>query len=333
MKITKDTQLREINNAPELAQARGQLISSSNYMFSGESGELTLEALQRKNPTWNHHDLIYGLERLQAVAAQFDPYVYPVYTVEEVEQEPHLGQVQLIYLPASQKRMNIYALLLAGGAYGAVCTLVESLPVAGKLNELGVTCFCLNYRTATPANFDTGLMPKPLDDLAAAWRFIRANQASFGVNAEDYLVGGFSAGGHTTGTWGTAHLGFRRYGIPAPKLLLLGYPLISMEYQQPGPMTNYINLGMFGAGHTIEDIRRYAVDLHVDAAYPKVYLVQSLDDDTVSPRGSEELERALVRSGVAFCMERPASGGHGFGLGSATPANGWVERALAFLQE
>jgi len=333
MKITKDTKLRDIHNAPEFSQARGHLISGSTDIFSGEGGELTLEALQRKNPTWNYRDMIYGLERLQEVSGKGGQYVYPVYTAEEVKGDPHLGQVRLFYLPASQKRHDFYAILLAGGAYGAVCTMVESLPVAAKLNELGVTCFCLNYRTAVQESFVTGLMPKPLDDLAAAWRFIASHQDSFGVNAADYMVGGFSAGGHTTALWGTAHLGSRNYGIPAPQMLLLGYPLITMENQKPGQVTDYINLGLFGAGYTLEDIRRYAANRHVDAAYPKVYLAQSMDDDTVPPKDSEDFGIALERAGVPFRMERPDSGGHGFGLGSATPLNGWVERAMAFLNE
>lgn len=333
MKITKDTKLKDVASAPELAQARGQLISGGVDWFSGEGGELTLEELQRRNPTWNHRDMIYGLKRLQEVSGMVDRYVYPVYTVEEAERDPHLGQVHLIHLPAGRRRNGLYAILLAGGAYGAVCTMVESLPVAAKLNELGITSFCLNYRTAVQESFVTGLMPKPLDDLAAAWRLIHSQQGVFGVNAADYIVGGFSAGGHTAALWGTPHLGFRKYGIPAPKMLLLAYPLISMENLKPGPVTDYISLGLFGAGHTGEDIRRYAAHLHVDADYPRVYLVQSMDDDTVPPKDSDDLWLALERAGVLFRMERPASGGHGFGLGSATPANGWVERALAFLYE
>lgn len=333
MKITKDTKLNDINNAPEFSQASGHLISGGMDMFSGEAGELTLEELQQKNPTWNHNDMIYGLERLQEVSGKGAQYVYPVYTEEEVNNDPHLGQVRLFYLPADQKSRDIFAILLAGGAYGAVCTMVESLPVAAKLNELGITCFCLNYRTAVQETFAAGLMPKPLDDLAAVWRFITAHQEVFGIVAEDYIVGGFSAGGHTAALWGTAHLGFRKYSAPAPIMLMLGYPLISLQNLKPGPITDYIKLGLFGAGYTEEDVSRYAVDLHVDAAYPKVYLVQSLDDDTVPAKDSADFGTALQNAGVPFRMERPASGGHGFGLGSATPANGWVERALSFLSE
>ena len=254
MKITKDTKLKDIHNAPEFAQSRGHLISGNTDIFNAESAEISLEELQQSHPTWNHQDLIYGLERLQEVAGTGGQYVYPVYADKEVKIDSHLGQVQLIHMPASQKKRGDYAILLAGGAYGAVCTMVESLPVAAKLNEMGIACFCLNYRTAVQESFTSGLMPKPLDDLAAAWRFIKSNQEHFGVNAEDYLAGGFSAGGHTTALWGTTHLGFRKYEIPAPKMLLLGYPLITMENQKPGQITDYMNLGMFGAGYTIAQI-------------------------------------------------------------------------------
>lgn len=333
MKITKDTKLKDVNNAPEFLQARGHLISGSEDRFTGERGELTLEELERENPTWYHRDMITGLERLQQISGRGAQYVYPIYADEEVKKDRHLDQVRLFFLPADQKSSGMYAILLAGGAYGAVCTMVESLPVAARLNQLGITCFCLNYRTAVQESFVTGLMPKPLDDLASAWRFIQAHRVEFGVIAEDYIVGGFSAGAHTTALWGTPHLGFRRYGIPAPLMLLLGYPLITLENLKPGPVTDYIKLGLFGAGYTGEDVHRFAVDLHVDALYPKVYLVQSQDDDTIPARDSADFGAALQNAGVPFRMERPASGGHGFGLGSATPANGWVERALSFLNE
>ncbi len=333
MKITKETRLSEINNAPELAQAKGHFISGNNDFFSGENGDLTLVQLQEKNPTWNHRDILYGLQRLQEVAKTQDQYLYPVYSVEEVHHDPHLRQVQLFHLPAGENNNGLYAILLAGGAYGAVCTMIESLPVAAKLNELGITCFCLNYRTAVQESFTTGLMPKPLDDLAAAWRFIHTHQDTFTIDAHNYIVGGFSAGGHTTALWGTEHLGYRNYGIPSPKMLLLGYPLITTENLPTGPIADYINLGLFGAGYTDEDIRRYSANYHVDAEYPRVYLVQSRDDDTVPIKDAEDFALSLDKANIPFHREHPESGGHGFGLGSATPIAGWVERAIAFLDQ
>ncbi len=330
MEFTKDTKLREIVDAPVFAPARRRLISSAADYFAGEVGELTLEGLQEKNPTWNPEDIIYGLYRLQEVAQSGIQYVYPLYGPEEAAAHPELQMGQLYYLPAREQRHKAFALLMAGGAYGAVCTMGESLPVAAKLNELGVTCFCLNYRTAAPESFAAGLMPKPLDDVAAAWRLIRANSVRFDVDPASYAAGGFSAGGHLAAMWGTAHMGARKYGIPNPKLLLLAYPMVSLEAFQDSPVTEYIKTGLLGKGFTEEDVRRYSVHRHIDRAYPPVYLVMSTDDDTVALRHSQDMEGALNAAGVPNTMERVSSGGHGFGLGSATPANGWVERAWTF---
>lgn len=328
--ITPETRLSEINCSTVFSEAKGHFIGGGEAFFDGEAGQMTLRQLQQKNPTWNCRDMIYGLERLQQVAQSQKQYIYPVYQEAAIRQNPELGQVCLFYLPASRKKPAPYVILLAGGAYGAVCTMVESLPVAAKLNELGINCFCLNYRTVRKETFQQGLMPKPLDDLAAAWQFIKTHQVEFGVEAEDYIVGGFSAGGHTAAMWGTGHLGCRKYDIPVPKMLMLDYPLITMDCLENGSTKEFMMTGMFGANRTSEMEQDYEVDRHIDAAYPDVYLVQSMDDDTVPPESALRMKAALDKAGVACHIERLESGGHGFGLGSATSGKGWVERAMEF---
>lgn len=319
MEITKDMTLRKIMELPCFAQMQGQFVSTSMGDWFQDKYDLTLPQLQQQNPTWFHEDLLYGLNRLQEVASEKEQYVY----------EAHEG-VRLIHLPAKKKKYDTCAILMAGGAYGAVCTLGESLPVAARLNELRMDCFCLNYRTATKSSFLKGLMPQPMEDLASAWKFIKTNEARFGVNAENYIVGGFSAGGHLAAMWGTPHRGARAYGIPNPKLLMLVYPLISMENLH-GPGATMIGTGMFGAGFGKKKVQDYAAHRHVDEDYPSVYLVQAEDDDTVPIHDSYDMETALKASNVRHSIERPVSGGHGFGLGSATPAKGWVEQALHFM--
>ena len=166
-------------------------------------------------------------------------------------------------------------------------------------------------------DFVAGLMPKPLDDLAAAWCYIKEHEETFGVKAENYVAGGFSAGGHLTAMWGTPNRGARSYGIPNPRLLLLGYPVVTLE-NMAGETARVVRAGLFGQTHTQETVREYGASSHVDENYPAVFLVQAVDDDTVP------IEQSYI-------MERPAVGGHGFGLGSATPAKDWPERALGML--
>ena len=132
MEITKDMTLRKIMELPCFAQMQGQFVSTSMGDWFQDKYDLTLPQLQEQNPTWFHEDLLYGLHRLQEVACEKEQYVYEV-----------REGVKLIHLPALEKKYTTYVILMAGGAYGAVCTLGEALPVAAKLNELGMDCFCL----------------------------------------------------------------------------------------------------------------------------------------------------------------------------------------------
>ena len=314
--FTKDTTLNEIYSAKHIRPIRDALVSGGNYF--GANGHLTLDQLQQKNPTGFSGDILYGLQRLETD-----------YEVHNVYDDPRLTNVKLTWLPAEKKRHDTFMILMAGGAYGAVCTMVESLPVAAKLNELGYDCFCLNYRTAVPESFVKGLLPEPMDDLATALQYIAEKKVHFGVNPNDYAVSGFSAGGHLASTWGTAHLGARKYGLPQPKCMLLGYPLISMANVPESPVKQYLCTGMFGAGYTQEDIEKYDASCHVDTEYPPCYIVRAMDDTTVSIRCGDVIKDAL---GERCMIEQAQTGGHGFGLGSDTPLNGWVERATAWME-
>ena len=76
--------------------------------------------------------MIFGLERL--LKSEFQ--VFPLY-----KNESEKRNVKLTFLPAQKRTEDYCIILLAGGAYGAVCTMVESLPVAAKFNESGIDCF------------------------------------------------------------------------------------------------------------------------------------------------------------------------------------------------
>ena len=313
--------IRQITALPEFAPMQGKFIACAMGDQMKDKYDLTLPQLQEKNPTWNYADILYGLDRLYTLAYSGKQYVFGL-----------PNDANLIHMPAENKKYDSFAILMAGGAYGAVCTMVETLPVAARLNELGMDCFCLNYRTASKSDFINGLMPKPLEDAANAWKFIKENESLFGVTAEKYIAGGFSAGGHLAAMWGTPHLGARSYGLPNPQMLLLGYPLITMETME-GPMSKMISMGLFGAIHSKQKVAQYAANRHVDKGYPAVYLVQATDDDTVPIEQSYLMEDALKAAEISYVTERPDTGGHGFGLGDATPAQGWIERALRGLEE
>ena len=301
------------------------LISGSGY---GTEEKLcsSLNMLHEENPTWGIGDMLFGLERLYEIKNKTADYVFPVYSEPERRSAKDKADVTLFALPAQHKTRKEFALLLAGGAYGAVCTLSESLPVASRLNELGFDAFCLNYRTATPDSFITGLMPKPLDDVASALRLI-CNLFPGIYNG--YILGGFSAGAHLASLWGTKHIGACRFSMPQPKMLILAYPLFSL-LSPSEPIKQLLIHGLFGEKGTQEDAKRYCAAYSMDEEYPPTYIVRAEDDPTVPVQDTQFLIRALENAHIGYRYESAPSGGHGFGLGSETPLSGWVERAIDF---
>ena len=141
MHFSSDTKLWELEAA--FPAMKGQFISGGDFL-TGSNAEKTLAQLHSEQPAWGPEDILYGLENLHRVSDSKVQLVWPL---------PHAS---LVYLPAAKKQHTAFAVLAAGGAYGAVCTMVEAMPVAARLNALGFDCFCLNYRTAVPESFVSG---------------------------------------------------------------------------------------------------------------------------------------------------------------------------------
>ena len=317
MHITPDTKLSDIFPLPEFLPMRGQFISSNTDWFSGGKEQMSLLQLGELQKTWSVSDMITGINRLRQIAQKQKPYVYPL-----VPDHPS----RLICKPAEKKTNETICLLLAGGAYGAVCSLAESIPAAAKLNDLGMDCYCLNYRTATPDSMVHGLMPQPLEDIALSLKFIRNH-----FHLPSYWMAGFSAGGHACALWGTKHVGARAYSLPQPNALLLAYPLISLLNLPSGPVRDFMMQGLFGTGHNHDLAQKYSAHLHVDTGYPPVFLIKARDDDTVPSKDADEMEEALRNAVIPYRFDIVPSGGHGFGLGSETSAAGWIERAASWV--
>ena len=289
----------------------------------------TLLDIQRKNPTWNAADMVYGLNRLKTVCDSGKTILYSIYDEEEIRKDREKEMVKLIHFPVEGG--SRFMLLAAGGGYGAVCSMVEAFPVAARLNEMGIQVFCLNYRVGIKP-----LLPKPMEDLARAYRYISDHADKFGVNPKDYGVGGFSAGGHLAASWGTENLGFSRYGFPKPQILLLAYPLICV-WETISLLSLPLRLLMLrsylGKHYSKENCAPYDIDKNVGKDYPPVYMIQAEDDATVPLWNSKKMAEVLQKEGIPFQYEYPSSGGHGFGLGDNTQGAGWVERAVAFWEE
>lgn len=217
-----------------------------------------------------------------------------------------------------------FAVLCPGGGYWMVSSFIEGVPVAKKLNELGISAFIVYYRVKKKA-----LFPNPLDDLGRAIREILANADAYQLDTENYSVWGFSAGGHLAGCFGTESIGYTKYGVPKPGAVVLAYPVISMLPELTHKQTHDAFLGKL-PDPAME--QRTSVDLLVTPDYPATFIWCGDADQTVSPDNTKRMAAALEAAGVPFRCEIYPGAGHGIGPGTGTSAESWINRAVEFWQ-
>ncbi len=288
--------------------------------------EYTLEELQKFIPAWSAAAEASALQRV-AELAEKQEVLFDVYLEEEWADDPQKKDVKIWYLPAQGEAKKPFIILNAGGAYQSVCTMVEAFPTAVHFNRMGYHVFCLNYRVG-----GKGVIPKPLDDLAAAYRYIIAHKEQFLLQSEDYAVGGFSAGGNLTCMWGTESRGYKSYGLPKPVAMFPVYPVVARERMYNFEVEMFLTT-MFGENaQSAEYMDSYDVGKLVTKGYPPCYIVHCADDSTVPSGNSTLLKTLLDQQKIPAKLEIGVVGEHGFGDGTGTDVEGWPERAIAFLE-
>lgn len=333
MMITEKTTIGELCQAEEYKPF-------SDYFFSIMTEE-----------TWNNALEVYGLEkcgfagaleRIRELSVQTkhgENFIYSVYSQEEVEAEPDKASVKLIHMPGEADRP--YVLVCPGGAYARQWGMIEGLAVGARLNQLGYTAFVLFYRTMMKPPFTEALFPKPLEDLERAVSWIGKHSGELKVRKDNYAVAGFSAGAHLAAEWGTVNCGWKACGAVRPAALILGYPSISTDIfcdfleNAEGIAFSSANdylTRIGGPGYTREELRKYSVDLHMDASCPPVYLAACQDDPVVPVACSYRMMEVMEQLHIPFTADIAAHGGHSFGVGDGTEMDGWVNRAVGFWQ-
>lgn len=216
---------------------------------------------------WVAESIAYGLSRLFSLIDSGVKVDFDFYTDEEKAADPEKAGTKLFYIPG---RIGApFVVVCPGGGYGAVCSLKEGFTTAARLNELGYDAFVLSYRVRAMGTGDgSGIMPKPLDDMAAAMRFINKNADKFGVSLDKYAVAGFSSGGHLAGEWGTKNVGAVSYGITPPKAIFLGYPASDTTEYRSLNGQNFLLANMLGKDYSKDDVAKYNVNAQIDAITP-----------------------------------------------------------------
>lgn len=225
------------------------------------------------------------------------------------------------------------ALLIPGGGYIRVVIDKEGFEVARRLADAGVTAFVLRYRLPREGWTSRDVA---LQDAQRAMRLIRANAATYGIDAGRVLAMGFSAGGHLSASLATGFENAVYTPIDAadrlsarPNLSGLLYPVIEMArpYAHGGSRE-----ALLGASPTSKLEAAYSPHRHVTAQTPPTFLVHAADDESVPLENGLAYLTALRAAKVPAEAHIFEEGGHGFGIGLARgkPAYAWPDLFLAW---
>lgn len=224
------------------------------------------------------------------------------------------------YILRDGKRHPV-AILCPGGGYHRVCSFVEGLPFARKLNAMGYSATVVHYRCGSKYPY-----PIPQQDLARAIRYVIAHGDRWNLDPENYSLWGCSAGGHLAVSFGTDAMGYKNYNLPKPGALILSYPVVTMGEKAHAGSRNYL----LGQDQSQGRIQFASIEKQITADYPPTFLWTGLEDGTVDPENSRMLAEALEANRVPHEFLPIAGVDHGVGIGEGLPCEGWFEKAVAF---
>lgn len=213
------------------------------------------------------------------------------------------------------------AIICPGGGYRRVCSFVEGHPFAKKLNKMGYHAVVVFYRVRELAVF-----PNPQDDLARAVSEVHENAEKWKLDMNGYSVWGSSAGGHLAASFGTDSMGYAKYSLPKPGAIILSYPVVTMgEMTHRGSHDYHI-----GTCPVQEMTELTSIEHQITRNYPPTFLWWGDCDQTVDPSNSRMLHNALKTHAVpCLCIEYK-NVGHGVGIGTGLPCEGWFDKAVDF---
>jgi acetyl esterase/lipase len=240
-----------------------------------------------------------------------------------------------IYRPASARPLPLLLYAHGGGwvtgsldSHDKLCRLL-----ADRLPALVVA---VDYRLAPEHVY-----PAALDDVEAAWRWVRAQARALGADGARFAVGGDSSGGNLAAA---LTLRLRAAGAPQPDLQLLLYPALDATcsrasyrefatgYNLSGDqMAWYWDSYRAGARHEAPELSPLlAPDLSgLPPALIAVAAADVLRDD------ARDYARRLQGSGVAVRVVDCAGMIHGFlrWTGEVTAARRWIDAIAAAARE
>ena len=328
MSFTVNCTLREIAEAPELAPYNKYLMYANPYLPEDQpktDPEMTLSFSSMIG--WSPEGIAAGLNYLEDKLARGQTEQFFLYADEEGRKaEEQKQEVNLIWVkPETPNPERKVVLLVSDGGYQAISMMVDGLPCVRHFSEQGYQVFLLTYRIG-----ENQVLPKALEDVASAVKFLAENSSRFGIDLSTLVIAGYSAGANLVAAWQLPEVGYRAFALPAPKCALLVYGVFDLEEELQNRALPDMRRFMLGDDFMIS-CRKYNPTYVADEGFPPTYLICGAADGLVSPMNSRLLKARLDQVGVRSVLEIVPDTDHGFGDGTGTKAADWLLRADVFI--
>ncbi len=225
----------------------------------------------------------------------------------------------LSVLRPQQGRENGSAVIvMPGGAYLGLASVLEGREVADWFTAHGFTAFVLRYRLGKKY-----LLPIPLVDARRAVQLVRARARDYHVAPNRIAVIGFSAGGNLAGLTSTRPVAGKPEAedpiervSSRPDFTILGYPWIGGISPNTAHLTYCQLMDILKEPGKCEALQKeFSPDLWVSKDAPPVFIYHTTDDATVPVEQALSYYEAAIKAGVSAEMHIFAKGAHGSGLG------------------
>lgn len=238
--------------------------------------------------------LNYAIEASQNGTSQFLSY----YDDAAKAADPAKEDTGLLYFRTEEGAP--FVVVAPGGGFTMLGVASSAYPYAKPLQDGGYNVFVLEYRVGIYEGEEDKLpaSDRAAEDMVAAVRYILENADALGVSKEDYIVLGSSAGGQVTARY-CAEREYETLGLPAPAACVMLYPANCQRYDYTG------------------------------CTVP-MYITVCQDDPQIDVAGLDTAVEAMKAAGLTVSYNKFETGGHSFGIGIGTPAEGWMERGLDF---
>ncbi len=239
----------------------------------------------------------YTIDCYENGTAEFLSY----YTADDIAAEESKADTGLVFYHTAEGAPSV--IVCPGGSFEFIGVASSGYPYVETLQNAGYNVFILEYRVGLREGEEdrTPSVDRASEDMIAAVSYILDNAETLGISSEEYMVLGSSAGGQLTVRY-CAEKVYAQYGIPEPSGCIMLYPANCQKYDYEGCTT-------------------------------PMYITVCEDDPMIDVPGLDTAVEAMEVAGVPVSYNKFETGGHSFGMGVGTLAEGWLDRALLWMAE